>query len=217
MLGEACRKYDDEVKWKDSLDSKALSLLGFNAVFVALLATASSFSGIDAQDATSYLWLPVLIQVVSTLLLLRVISVGPLDLGPSIVDVFKERDNWGKDIVEEVTAHYVGSTLANRIVYSGRAFYFQLAVIMTATSVIQLTIGLLAFLDSSSVGGGAMANLIKWVPGLVILAVSGVWTVVSHYRAHVQLETELVSWEFYIKSDGGRTDGNKEENGQNPA
>lgn len=195
MLAEAVRKFDDEAKWKDSLDSKSLNLLGFNAIFVALLATASTFAEDDTGDVASYLWLPVLFQVVSTLLLLRVVSVCKIELGPSIVDVFKERKNLGEKIVEEVTVHYIGSLLANRVIYSSRVVLFQFAVLLTAVSIVQLTIGLLAFLGSSSIGGGTIADLFKWVPGVLLIAISGTWTAYEHLLAHRELKEELKNWE----------------------
>jgi hypothetical protein len=210
ILAEAIRKFDDESKWKDQLDSKALSLLGFNAVFVALVATAFTLAERDTTSIADYFWFPILIQAISALLLLCAVRVGKIDLGPSVVDLYRERKNLGDDYVDEVARHYIGSLLENRVVYSTRLAFYQAAVLLTAVSIAQLTVGLLVFLWATSAEATIDTDPFKWIPGTSLIVVLGLWTAYSHYRSHESLKEELEKWNSYLEEEGGTDDGVEE-------
>ena len=194
----AIRKFDEEAKWKDTLDSKALSLLGFNGIFVSILATVSvTLPGTtEALSLYDNSFVPIALQIVSVLLLLWVIGVFGIETGPNVVDLFRCREQKASSIVEQTMIMYIWSLLENRVAYAARCIVFTLALLFTAASIVQLSVPYLV-LSCVGINEASLLVLLKFVPALIVVLAAGVLAWSGHSSYLAGLKIDLTEWADY--------------------
>src|SRR5438445_13816708 len=88
------RRFDRELVWKDTLESKAVAFLGFVGIFVTVLITVTTaLSSPTSIDFLPLLAFPLVLQVSSALLLFVVIFGYTVTVVPSVTDTFAARNN----------------------------------------------------------------------------------------------------------------------------
>ena len=88
------RRFDRELVWKDTLESKAVAFLGFVGIFITVLLTVTTALSLPASaDFLPLLAFPMVLQVSSALLLFVVVFGYTVTVGPAVTDTFEARNN----------------------------------------------------------------------------------------------------------------------------
>ena len=207
------RRFDLELGWKDVLESKASSLLGFLGVFLAVLVSILSLRPEERLEILPLLAHPLLLQVVAALLLFIVIFGYTVSVGPSIPEVFGERHEEEDRIIAGLAAAYGTSMLRNRSHLSKKVLWYQIAVLLVSTSLIQLglNIVLLSFpwRDYPLLSAYAWPT---WAPGSLFAGLATGLLIRDFRRLRAQQNEELIKWRAILgatEGSNGRT--NREE------
>ena len=201
---EFVRRFDVELTWKDNLESKATSFLGFVGLFVAvLLAVSASPDSLESQRV-AVLAAPLTMQVISALLLFFVVFGYSVKVGPALLEVVSTRTFPPDRIQLGLSFAYGEAILINRLALSRKVLWFQLGVLFAAGSLIQLSLGILAVaadpLHQSRFfwdGGWVL-----WLPGLAVV-IAGTTLLVRDFARLVDRQREELM--YWLRS--GRTAG----------
>jgi len=190
------RRFDLELGWKDALESKASSLLGFLSVFLAVLVSIVSIRPNERAEILPLLAHPLSLQIVAALLLFVVIFGYTLSVGPSLPEVFQKRSERSEPIVTGITAAYGTSILRNRLLLSKKVCWYQIAVSLMSISLVQLglNIALLAF-SWSEYPLLTFLAWPRWIPGSVLGGLAVALLVRDYRRLRSQQMQELIKWQ----------------------
>ncbi len=202
FLHENCvRRFDRELVWKDTLESKAVAFLGFVGIFVTVLLTVTTaLSSPTSADFLPLLAFPLVLQVSSALLLFVVVFGYTVTVGPSVTDTFGARNNEVDWVALGELVAYGGSTLRNRIFLSRSVLWFQIAVLLAAASLLQLGLSVaVAVIDSARVSGFWIVYWITWAPGLALALLTAAVLVRDYMQVDRTHREELNSWRELVQ------------------
>ncbi len=184
-----------ELEWKDTLESKGVSLLGFVGVFLAVLISLASLAPPQNRETLKLLAAPVALQVVSAILLFAVVSGYATLVGPSLLAAFEARAKGARVFALSATTSYGTAVLANRILLTRSVVLFRLSVLFVAVSLVQLGLAVgIASADVDRLGPFWTWEWIAWVPaGLLAMAGSIIMTR-DYRRLSSDLTEELRGW-----------------------
>jgi hypothetical protein len=190
------RRFDREMVWKDTLESKAVAFLGFVGIFVTVLITVTTaLSSPTSIDFLPLLAFPLILQVSSALLLFVVIFGYTVTVGPAVTDTFGARDHELSWVALGELVAYGGSTLRNRILLSRKVLWFQIAVLLAAASLVQLGLSAaMAAVDHARVSWLWVGHWIVWAPGLALALVASIILVRDYLRVDRVQREELNRW-----------------------
>ena len=190
------RRFDRELVWKNTLESKAVAFLGFVGIFVTVLLTVTTvLSSPMSIDFLPLLAFPLVLQVSSALLLFAVIFGYTVTVGPAVTDTFEARKNDVEWVALGELVAYGGSTLRNRILLSRKVLWFQLAVLLAAASLLQLGLSVAAaVVDPARVSQFWIVYWIVWAPGLALASLASVVLVRDYVQVDRTQREELNSW-----------------------
>ena len=179
---------------KDSLESKATALLGFLSVFLSVLVSVATLTSADRQTGLLVAAMPVLLQIAAVFLLFRALTAASLT-GPLPVDTFELRGRSASAAKLSVAISYGWSVIANRRAHSGNLLPFQTAVLMTATSLLQLFVSVVAavLLPRESLGLWP-TPVIFWLPSSILVAFGSGLLVREHRELRDNQDEELSRW-----------------------
>jgi len=185
------RRFDRELVWKDTLESKAVAFLGFVGIFITVLLTVTTaLSSPASADFLPLLAFPMVLQVSSALLLFVVV----------LTDTFEARNNEVDWVALGELVAYGGSTLRNRIFLSRNVLWFQIAVLLAAASLLQLGLSVAAtVLDPARVSSFWIAYWITWVPGLALALLASAVLVRDYLRVDTTEREELNRWRELVQ------------------
>ncbi len=195
------RRFDRELVWKDTLESKAVAFLGFVGIFITVLLTVTTaLSSPASADFLPLLAFPMVLQVSSALLLFVVVFGYTVTVGPAVTDTFEARNNEVDWVALGELVAYGGSTLRNRIFLSRNVLWFQIAVLLAAASLLQLGLSVAAtVLDPARVSSFWIAYWITWVPGLALALLASAVLVRDYLRVDTTEREELNRWRELVQ------------------
>jgi len=195
------RRFDRELVWKDTLESKAVVCLGFDGIFITVLLTVTTALSLPASaDFLPLLAFPMVLQVSSALLLFVVVFGYTVTVGPAVTDTFEARNNEVDWVALGELVAYGGSTLRNRIFLSRNVLWFQIAVLLAAASLLQLGLSVAAtVLDPARVSSFWIAYWITWVPGLALALLASAVLVRDYLRVDTTEREELNRWRELVQ------------------
>ncbi len=195
------RRFDLELNWKDVLESKASSLLGFLGVFLAVLVSILSLRPEERLEILPLLAHPLLLQITAALLLFIVIFGYTVSVGPALPEVFQRREGAVEPIVAGIAAAYGTSILRNRLLLSKKVLWYQVAVLLMSASLLQLGLNI-ASLSISLTDYQWLTILIwpRWVPGSALSGLGFVLLYRDFRRLRTQQMEELIRWMAVLKS-----------------
>lgn len=169
---EITRRFDEENRWRDELESKAGTFLGFVGVFLSILLLYGS----STQQAGAPFWpvlmLPTALQVGATLLLLAALYGHGQFAGPSVADVVTASAAEAPVLSLELADAYAFSIVSNRPSHAKAVAAYHLAVVLSAAGLVQLACAIAAWPIGSPPPVDLMASAWPfWIPGLGVVAV----------------------------------------------
>jgi hypothetical protein len=207
VLDDFVRRFDNESRWKDDLESKAFSMLGFIGVFIAVLFSLSSFSSNEIQDALTLLAAPMLLMVVAAILLFIVVFGYSTAVGPAIEDVFKARENMPHWLKTGLLVGYGTSILTNRILLSLRALFLQIAVLQVAASVLQLGLNLMTTalkwpdaLSRTGIAAPLWQFVLFWLPALTLVSILLAKLISDYISLVTRQKEDLNQWKKLVNA-----------------
>jgi hypothetical protein len=207
VLDDFVRRFDNESRWKDDLESKASSMLGFIGVFIAVLFSLSSLSSSEIQDTLTILAAPMLLLVFAASLLFVVVFGYSTAVGPAIGDVFKARENMPHWLKTGLLVGYGTSILTNRILLSLRALFLQIAVLLVAASVLQLGLNLMTTalkwpdaLSETSIAAPLWQFVLFWLPALTLVSILSTKLIRDYISLVTRQKEDLNQWKRLVNA-----------------
>ena len=190
------RRFERELIWKDTLESKAVAFLGFVGIFVTVLLTVTT--ALATPTSASFLPLlafPLVLQVASALLLFLVIFGYTVTVGPAVTDTFAARNREADWVALGELVAYGGSTLRNRILLSRKVIWFQIAVLLGAVSLLQLGVSVVvAVVDPARLSQFWIGYWITWAPGLGITLLASAFLARDYLLLDRTQREDLNTW-----------------------
>ena len=185
------RRFDTESEWKGELESKASTLLGFVGAFIVLLFSTELLWSDKIQDTLILLGVPMIFQILAAFLLFFIISGYATAIGPAFTSVFKDMNQDPEVLRKKLAVGYAASTLQNRVLFSRRVLYFQVAVLLVAGSYLLLGLNMGAI----ALGWFDTTDSISGADEFQLLAIFIVVVVVFVFAIMLKLILDSVSQE----------------------
>lgn len=188
-------RFESELEWKNTLEGKALSFLGFVGVALtilfAVLTDNPETRGPNANLATA----PALLLIVAVMLLTRAFFGYSIHAGPTPLQVFQDRKKAEEEVRTSLTRAYAQSLLTNRIRFSKARFFFQLSVLVSVAGIVQLGLSLAAInLDPARSAGQSVWSVWPWCPGAAGAAAAVVLLWRGDRRFLTKVKEDLNRW-----------------------
>jgi len=203
------RHYETELMWKDTLEAKAVSFLGFIGIFIAVLLSVSALDFSYAPDTDPadtavqilrVLAVPLALQVSAALILFYVMFGYMVSIGPSIADVYADRMRGPQLVRDSFIVAYGTTILNNRSRLSQRVVWFQLAVLLVAASLVQLVVSVPSvYLDVHINTWPILESLPLFLPAVLVFCI-GAWLLVHDYfKLASKISEDSRLWEEAVK------------------
>ena len=197
------RRFEMERGWKDTLESKGLSFLGFVGITQVVLLSVTALGREGSFATLTLVAAPMFLQTLGTILLFRVVLGYTEEIGPSPVDMLAARGRGPDWVRRGAVVAYGTSVLSNRILLTRSAAFYRLAVLLASVALVQLGISVAAgVLDPSrSLGVLWHGSWVLWAPA-ALGASFGIWLAVrSHSRVEKEQREELNRWVRLIQEE----------------
>jgi len=201
---ELVRRFNRELEWKDALEGKAVTFLGFVGLYLAFLVTLPA-----GGAGGGVLALPAALQIGSAFPLMRVIYGHSIAAGPAPIRLLDLGRRTGSQFLDTMGRCIVSSTLANRRTHSVALFSFQVAVVLAGVALAQLAISVAARSADPEQSGLAWAGQwIVWLPGCTLAALL-TWLIHQSWKRYERhLRETIIEWEARMaQEEGGDPDG----------
>ena len=166
------KRFQTELEWKDTLESKALSYLGFVGISLTLLFAVLTDNPSDRGPNSDLAIFPALLLVTSALVLMVSVFGTSIHAGPNPLQVFRARAEDEKAVRTGLARAYGYSLLANRLRFFRARFAYQLAILISAAAIVQLGFDLASVgLDPQRAAPYAWPQ-VSWLPGILVTGLS---------------------------------------------
>lgn len=189
------RRFDLELAWKDTLESKAVTFLGFVGIFVAVLLSVATLGQVERMEVLGLLTTPLVVQTLAALLLFYVIFGYSVSVGPALTDMTHFVDRPVAWVQIGTVIAYGSSMLRNRAMLSVRVVLFQVSVLLVAASLVQIAISLsLSSIDTQAYPWIWAYGAPLWVPALAVSGGGAVWLYRDFLGLKEKQGQELSEW-----------------------
>jgi len=149
IYNEVKSKFEDTLKEKESLDSKAISLLGFTGVIISVCFVLFLFAIDKLQNESFFGVFVILFLHIIFLLFLSVlcsllnIRLREYDVGPKVDAICKDISQNKEEVLNELLERYRSDFEHNRKQNDSKVKLFEYAFYLTVTGIVLLSIPLI--------------------------------------------------------------------------
>jgi len=175
-------RFEAEMKWKDDLENKSVSILGFVGIFIAVLVSIPTLGDDGELLSLKPIILSLGLQIAAACLLFAIAFGYAVSIGPKVDKVCGSIRNPAEYTLPKLVGSYAISIAMNRILFSKRFSWYQVSIWLIVTSLIQLVIGLIVnelYLAEKWLQD--VAEACYWLPG-ILLAAAGIYRLDRDYR-----------------------------------
>ena len=164
---EITRRFDEENRWRDELESKAGTFLGFVGVFLSILLLYGGSTQAPSFPLWNALALPAGLQVGATLFLLAALYGHGQFAGPSPADVTALTEPDPSLLALQLADAYAFSMASNRASHAKAVASYHFAVLLAAAGLVQLAVAVAVPQSAFATTGGPRSPAwLLWLPGI---------------------------------------------------
>ena len=169
---ELTRRFGEENRWKDELESKAGTFLGFVGLFMSIFFVYGTSDPGSGPGALNLVLVPSALQACSALLLLNALYGHGQFTGPSPADVLGAQALEPTALTLELADAYAITITVNRLPHLKAVASFHLSLVFSAAGLVQVVAAILgAWVGNLSPAQGPLVAAISWLPAIVVFAI----------------------------------------------